>query len=85
MRELVMGPSSWLNKLEVIEAELQKLVQHGLDGLRVFYTSSAIGSPYWRRGGDQCGCTLARQILTVRCQRSWQMTRSRVGSTGCYS
>jgi len=27
------GPSSRQNKLEVIEAELQKLVQHGLDGL----------------------------------------------------
>ena len=33
------GPSSQQNKLEVIEAELQKLVQHGLDGLRVFHTS----------------------------------------------
>ena len=32
------GPSSQQNKLEVIEAELQKLVQHGLDGLLVFHT-----------------------------------------------
>ena len=32
------GPSSWQNKLEVIEAELQKLVQHDLDGLWVFHT-----------------------------------------------
>ena len=32
------GPASRQNKLEVIEAELQKLVQHGLDGLRVFHT-----------------------------------------------
>ena len=33
-----MGPSSRQNKLEVIEAELQKLVQQSLDGLRVFHT-----------------------------------------------
>ena len=32
------GPSSRQNKLEVIEAELQKLMQHGLDGLHVFHT-----------------------------------------------
>ena len=32
------GPSSRQNKLEIIRAELQKLVQHGLDGLRVFHT-----------------------------------------------
>ena len=32
------GPSSQQNKLEVIEVELQKLVQHGVDGLRVFHT-----------------------------------------------
>jgi len=32
------GPSSWQNKLEIIGEELQKLVQHGLDGLRVFHT-----------------------------------------------
>ena len=32
------GPASRQNKLEVIEAELQKLVQHDLDGLRVFHT-----------------------------------------------
>ena len=32
------GPSSWQNKLEIIRAELQKLLQHGLDGLRVFHT-----------------------------------------------
>ena len=32
------GPSSWQKKLEVIEAELQKLVQHGLNWLRVFHT-----------------------------------------------
>ena len=32
------GPSSRQNKLEVIKAELQKLVQHGVDGLRVFHT-----------------------------------------------
>ena len=31
------GPSSRQNKLEVIKAELQKLVQHDLDGLRVFH------------------------------------------------
>jgi len=31
-------PSSQQNKLEVIEAELQKLVQHGLNGLRLFHT-----------------------------------------------
>ena len=36
--ELVVGASSRHNKLEVIEAELQKLVQHGLDGLWVFHT-----------------------------------------------
>ena len=33
-----LGPSSQQNKLEVIEVELQKLVQHGLNGLRVFHT-----------------------------------------------
>ena len=32
------GPSSRQNKLEVIEAELQNLVQHNLDGLWVFHT-----------------------------------------------
>ena len=32
------GPASRQNKLEVIEAERQKLVQHGLDGLQVFHT-----------------------------------------------
>ena len=32
------GPSSRQNKLVVIEAELQKLVQHDLNGLRVFHT-----------------------------------------------
>jgi len=32
------GPSSRQNKLEVIGAELQKLVRQGLDGLRVFHT-----------------------------------------------
>ena len=32
------GPSSRQNKLEVIEVELQKLVQHGLDGVWVFNT-----------------------------------------------
>ena len=32
------GPSSRQNKLVVIEAELQKLVQDGLDGLWVFHT-----------------------------------------------
>ena len=32
------GPAGRQNKLEVIEMELQKLVQHGLDGLWVFHT-----------------------------------------------
>ena len=32
------GPIGRQNKLEVIETELQRLVQHGLNGLRVFYT-----------------------------------------------
>jgi len=32
------GPTGRQNKLEVIEAELQKLVQHSLDGLRIFHT-----------------------------------------------
>ena len=32
------GPSSRQNKLEVIGAELQKLVQQGLDGVWVFHT-----------------------------------------------
>jgi len=32
------GPSSWQNKVEIIGEELQKLVQHDLDGLRVFHT-----------------------------------------------
>ena len=32
------GPSSRQNKLEIIGAELQKLLQHGLDGLWVFHT-----------------------------------------------
>ena len=32
------GPSSRQNKLEVIEVELQKLVHHSLNGLRVFHT-----------------------------------------------
>ena len=32
------GTASQQNKLEVIEAKLQKLVQHGLDGLRLFHT-----------------------------------------------
>ena len=32
------GPVGRQNKLEVIEAELQRLVQHGLDGLWVFHT-----------------------------------------------
>jgi len=33
-----LGPVGRQNKLEVIEAELQKLVQQGLDGLQVFHT-----------------------------------------------
>ena len=32
------GPADQQNKLEVIEMELQRLVQHGLNGLRVFHT-----------------------------------------------
>ena len=32
------GPAGRQNKLEVIEAELPKLVKHGFDGLRVFHT-----------------------------------------------
>ena len=32
------GPSSWQNKLGIIEAELQKLLQHGLGVLWVFHT-----------------------------------------------
>ena len=32
------GPSSRQNKLGIIEAELQKLLQHSLDGLWVFHT-----------------------------------------------
>ena len=32
------GPSSRQNKLEVIEVELQKLVQHDLDRVQVFHT-----------------------------------------------
>ena len=32
------GLSNRQNKLDVIEVELQKLVQHGLDGVRVFHT-----------------------------------------------
>ena len=43
------GPSSWQNKLEVIEAELQKLVHHGLDGLRVFHTFRHRGAPLAER------------------------------------
>ena len=33
-----MGGTSRQSKLEVIGVELQKLVQQGLDGLRVFHT-----------------------------------------------
>ena len=36
--KLVMGPVGRQNKLEIIETELQRLVRHGLDGLRVFHT-----------------------------------------------
>ena len=32
------GPSNRQNKLEIIGAELRKLLQHGLDGVRVFHT-----------------------------------------------
>ena len=32
------GPSRWEKKVEIIEVELQKLVRHGLDGVRVFHT-----------------------------------------------
>ena len=32
------GPAGRQNKLEIIETELRRLVQHGLDGLRVFHT-----------------------------------------------
>ena len=32
------GPTSRQNKVEIIEAELQKLVRRGLDGVRVFHT-----------------------------------------------
>ena len=32
------GPTGRQNKLEVIETELQRLVQHGLDELQVFHT-----------------------------------------------
>ena len=32
------GPAGRQNKLKVIETELQRLVEHGLDGLRVFHT-----------------------------------------------
>ena len=31
-------PSSHQNKLEIIGVELQKLLHHGLDGVRVFHT-----------------------------------------------
>ena len=36
--KLVMGSCRRQNKLEIIETELQRLVWHGLDRLRVFHT-----------------------------------------------
>ena len=32
------GPSSWWNKLDIIGDELLNLVQHNLDGMRMFHT-----------------------------------------------
>ena len=32
------GPARRQNKLEIIKMELQRLMRHGLDGLRVFHT-----------------------------------------------
>ena len=36
--KLLWGPTGRQTKLEVIEMKLQRLVQHGLDGLRAFHT-----------------------------------------------
>ena len=65
--------------------ELQKLVQHGLDGLRVFHTFfrrrvAPLAERRWPMW-NYMGPTDPNRAS----QRSWRRTRSGVGSTGCYN
>ena len=68
-------------KVEIIEAELQKLVRRDLDGVRVLHALYR----RWRRGRGRCGGTVARQTPIVRRWRSCRTMRSGVTSTWCCS
>ena len=69
------------HKVEVIEAELRKLVRGGLDVVRVFHTLYR----RWRRGRTRCGSTVAGRTWTVRRRMSYRTTRSGAASTECCS
>lgn len=54
------GPASkQVKRLGIVEEALAKLVQEGLNGLRVFDTF--VGSPRWGKGRGRCGSMLARR------------------------